>query len=266
MCEQRRRECEQGCSAFNKATTPRCDNALLSSVRPYTCTNNDGGNEQPRHRPLFTPPTPFVRTCVWHTPCMHDSAHNRFARVQKQRTSVFSLFRKKNQPSTSSSSFTNLAVVRVHQNGATEKWVAVANPTTDRAQKQRKGRINMNICGGYQSEYSLLATLIGKCPLLIVATGAGAGLVLDVVSYIKGKNVAIAAENHVDIVFSTWSLPLLQVRMRSGERKEKVGVGCVAPHAPIKTRRSKHADQNAPIETRRSKYTAPNFPPRLPLL
>ena len=54
--------------------------------------------------------------------------------------------------------------------------------------------------------------MIGNTPLLVVATGAGAGLVLDVISFVRGRLGVdgISNESHIDLVFSTYSLPLLQ--------------------------------------------------------
>jgi hypothetical protein len=134
--------------------------------------------------------------------------------MQKQRTSAFSLFKQKNKELESAkglNDFTNMCVVRVHPGGATQRWTDEANVCMDQTLQECVGKLEMDILGGSLSEYSLLPHLIGRTPLLIVATGAGAGLILDVVSYIRAySQTSISEENHVDLVFSTWSLPLLQ--------------------------------------------------------
>ena len=108
--------------------------------------------------------------------------------------------------------FTNMAIVRVHSGGATSRWIEEAHVKKCSDLHELRGELKMKVSGGMLSEYSILGNLIGRAPLLVVATGAGAGLVLDVMSFVRGRVgvEGISDENHIDIVFSTYSLPLLQ--------------------------------------------------------
>ena len=108
--------------------------------------------------------------------------------------------------------FTNMAIVRVHSGGATSRWIEEAHVKKCPDLHELRGELKMKVSGGLLSEYSILGNLIGRAPLLVVATGAGAGLVLDVMSFVRGRVgvEGISDENHIDIVFSTCCLPLLQ--------------------------------------------------------
>jgi hypothetical protein len=156
---------------------------------------------------LLNPPTPQHKRPVAQRPLYQ---------MEKQRTSAFSLFRRQNmefiarEPEQNLNNFTNLAVVRVHRSGATARWRGEARAARCEKLRETRGELAMDVSGGFLSEYSILGGLIGKVPLLVVATGAGAGLVLDVVSFVRGRAAELSEENHVDIVFSTYSLPLLQ--------------------------------------------------------
>jgi ferredoxin-NADP reductase len=69
----------------------------------------------------------------------------------------------------------------------------------------------MRVMGPYRSEYGELFDLLAeqrRPPILCVSTGAGAGLVLDVVSTLRTlKHVGATP---VEVIFSTWSVNLLQ--------------------------------------------------------
>ena len=107
-------------------------------------------------------------------------------KMQKQRTSAFSIFKRKNREymerggEPDINNFTNMAVVRVHCGGATGLWTEDARLKRCPELNEMRGQLRMNVCGGMRSEYGILGELIGRTPLLVVATGAGAGLILDV--------------------------------------------------------------------------------------
>ena len=104
--------------------------------------------------------------------------------------------------------YDQIQIVRVHDGGAgcarhapeTLAWARASNPS-----------IPMRVMGPYRSEYGELFDLLAeqrRPPILCVSTGAGAGLVLDVVSTLRTlKHVGATP---VEVIFSTWSVNLLQ--------------------------------------------------------
>ncbi|CAM9533486.1 unnamed protein product [Ectocarpus sp. 6 AP-2014] len=68
--------------------------------------------------------------------------------------------------------------------------------------------IPLRVYGPYRSEYGRLEEFPNLPPLLIIATGAGAGLVLDFVGFIRAKK--ITPKRPVKVCYSSASLALLQ--------------------------------------------------------
>ncbi|CAM9243132.1 unnamed protein product [Choristocarpus tenellus] len=62
--------------------------------------------------------------------------------------------------------------------------------------------------GPYRSEYGRLTEFPNLPPLLVIGTGAGAGLVLDFIAYVKSNG--LVSHHPVTICYSAASLPLLQ--------------------------------------------------------
>ncbi|CAM9744602.1 unnamed protein product [Chrysoparadoxa australica] len=73
----------------------------------------------------------------------------------------------------------------------------------------RRVKLNLRVMGPYHtSPYGRLEELPNLPPLMIIATGAGAGLILDTVGLIRARNITL--RNKVTMLFSCNSLPLLQ--------------------------------------------------------
>ena len=71
--------------------------------------------------------------------------------------------------------------------------------------------IEMNVQGPYMSEYGRLQQSLEMNdgpPILVICTGAGAGLAIDTFSCILRNKIEL--KKPVDIIYSSWSLPLLQ--------------------------------------------------------
>ena len=87
----------------------------------------------------------------------------------------------------------------------TRKW-AEGTPTGE--------TMEMDVCGPYHSEYANLREFLtpNNPPIIVIATGGGAGMVLDVCSTIRGYNngAGLPLQCPVEIIFSTWSVALLQ--------------------------------------------------------
>ncbi|CAM9174985.1 unnamed protein product [Ectocarpus sp. 4 AP-2014] len=73
---------------------------------------------------------------------------------------------------------------------------------------QRNASLELRTYGPYRSEYGRLAEFPHLPPLLIVATGAGAALVLDFIGYVRANN--IVPLRPVSVCYSSASLALLQ--------------------------------------------------------
>ncbi|CAM9263172.1 unnamed protein product [Choristocarpus tenellus] len=68
--------------------------------------------------------------------------------------------------------------------------------------------VSVSTYGPYRSEYGRLTEFPNLPPLLVIGTGAGAGLVLDFIAFVKANGLV---PNHpVTICYSAASLPLLQ--------------------------------------------------------
>lgn len=70
------------------------------------------------------------------------------------------------------------------------------------------GSILLHSYGPYRSAYGRLSELPNLAPLIIVGTGAGAALCLDVVAYIREHGIEL--EYSIQLYYSASSLPLLQ--------------------------------------------------------
>ena len=81
-------------------------------------------------------------------------------KMQKQRTSAFSIFKKKNRDYMERgeegdlNKFTNMAIVRVHSGGATSRWTEEARLKKCPELDEMRGELRMNVSGGMLSEYS----------------------------------------------------------------------------------------------------------------
>lgn len=136
--------------------------------------------------------------------------------LTRHATTQFHLARERSGAVPSDDAFDQVQVIRVHgargvRDSETGRWARQPGVTTE-----------IDVQGPFRGKYSALfdALMVGppesRPPLLVVATGAGAGLVLDVVSTMR---FAADAANHppstsakpvVEIIYSTFSVPLLQ--------------------------------------------------------
>ena len=82
----------------------------------------------------------------------------------------------------------------------------------------KSGETEMDVSGPYQSEYARLKSYLDPNdpttmgPVVVIASGAGAGIALDTMSLIRGWNEGYGVRLHfpVSIYFSTYSLALMQ--------------------------------------------------------
>ena len=146
--------------------------------------------------------------------------------ITRQTTTQFHLARERSGAVPSDEAFDQVQVIRVHgrpggARGVRPEPLRRASETGRWAQ-QPGVTTELDVQGPFRGKYSALfdALMVGppesRPPLLVVANGAGAGLVLDVVSTMR---FAADAANHppstsanpvVEIIYSTFSVPLFQ--------------------------------------------------------
>ncbi|CAN0216584.1 unnamed protein product, partial [Ectocarpus sp. 6 AP-2014] len=152
---------------------------------------------------------------------------NRKAVIKRLNTTAFKEYRKadaeKGQLATiQAGSWSKMAIVKVNRRtfkakkcscmGLTFILSIFRDPETssiaDLEVAQRNPTFELRTYGPYRSEYGRLVEFPHLPPLLIVATGAGAALVLDFIGYVRANN--IVPLRPVSVYYSSASLALLQ--------------------------------------------------------
>ncbi|CBN79562.1 hypothetical protein Esi_0011_0129 [Ectocarpus siliculosus] len=152
---------------------------------------------------------------------------NRKAVIKRLNTTAFKEYRKadaeKGQLATiQAGSWSKMAIVKVNRRTSKAKKCSCMGLTfilrifrdpetssiADLEAAQRNPTFELRTYGPYRSEYGRLVEFPHLPPLLIVATGAGAALVLDFIGYVRANN--IVPLRPVSVYYSSASLALLQ--------------------------------------------------------
>ncbi|CAM9569749.1 unnamed protein product [Ectocarpus fasciculatus] len=179
-----------------------------------------------------TSPGLYTNPCRCSEPVKVDSGNdaggpNRKAVIKRLSTTNFQEFRKAEAKegrlgSVRAGSWSKMAIVKVNRRGSKERKCSCMGLTfilsifrdpetssiADLEAAQRDAQFQLRTYGPYRSEYGRLMEFPHLPPLLIVATGAGAALVLDFIGYVRANN--IVPLRPVSVCYSSASLALLQ--------------------------------------------------------